>query len=103
MRLPAPRLLHLAIRDLDIEITILVDINEADSMSGARLRIAQRVLPEQILVQPLLRLTKVEELDPPAVFRLGIVDEIDDLFRLDPAVRMEHETEHALLDDGAIE
>ncbi len=67
-----------------------------------RLRIAQRMTAQHVLVQPLLRLAERQELHFLAVLRHRVVDEVDDLLVLDPAVRVEDQAEDALLDDRGV-
>src|SRR5262249_19205873 len=62
------------------------------------LGVPQGLSPEQVLVDALLRLAEVQELDLLPVLRDGVVDQLDDLRVLDPAVRVEDEVEDALLE-----
>ncbi len=64
---------------------------------------SQRLAREQVLVQPLLRLAEVEELDLLAVLLHGVIDQLDDLLGLDPAVRVEDEVEDPLLEHDQVE
>ena len=56
-----------------------------------------------MLVQPRLNLRKREKLDLRPVPRCGIVDPLDDLFRVDPAVRMEAQRDGPLLEHRCID
>ncbi|HTI50548.1 MAG TPA: hypothetical protein VL475_06345, partial [Planctomycetaceae bacterium] len=69
-------------------------------ISGQR---SKRLLIEDISFQPLQRLSKIQKLHFFPVLFHGVVDQLDDLFGLDPAVRVEDEIEYALLEDGDIE
>ena len=50
-------------------IAVVVDVEQPHAVVAARLRVAQRLAAEQVLVQPLLRLAEGQELDLLAVLR----------------------------------
>ncbi len=58
---------------------------------------------QQVLVQPIECLAKVEKLDLLAVLLDRVIDQLDDLLALDPAVGVEDQVEDALLEHDAIE
>ena len=64
---------------------------------------SQRATTEHIGVQSLDTLVKVEKLDFPAMCRNGMVNQFDDLFGLNPAMRMKDQIHHSLLEYRQIE
>ena len=69
----------------DVHVAVLVEVEQSDMVVGSTSG-AERPAREQVLVQPLLRLAEVEELDLLAVLLDGVIDQLDDLLALDPAV-----------------
>src|SRR4030095_12844291 len=58
---------------------------------------------EKELVEPLLRFAKIQELHFVAIFADGVIDELDELIGPGPAVWMENEIEHTLLQHRHVE
>src|SRR5262249_3513865 len=86
-----------------INESVVIHIEQSHSIVSAAFRISYWYAAQQVLIQLLQRLLERQELHLLAMLFNGVVDQLDDLFVLDPAVRVEDEAVDALLDDGAVE
>ena len=102
VRLPKARPPELLIADDHIEVTIVVQVNEANAVIAA-IRSAERMTGQERLVQPLLSFAESEELHALAVPAHGVIDEFHHLLAANPAMRMENKIECALLPDGYVQ
>ena len=99
---PEAGLPHPPVPDHDVQVAVGVEIDQPDPVIPAVVG-SKRVSPEQVRVQPLLRLAKREELHLFPVARHGVVDELDDLAAAEPVVRVEDQREDALLQDRRVD
>ena len=82
---------------------VSVDIAVERSPLPKPFAVTQWLPASRFLLQSLLRLLERQELHLLAVLRHRVVDQLDDLLVLDPAVRVEDQVEDALLDHRAVE
>ena len=102
LRIPNARLEELLVGANHIQTTVIIQIQQSHAIVLAVAR-AQRVGEQKVLVEPFLGFAKVEELHLAPVFFVRMVDELNQLLRSNPAVRMEDEGERALLQDTRVE
>ena len=101
-RRPDAGLAQLVVANDDVEIAVAIQIEQANAIVAAIGR-AKRLAAEQVFGQTFAGLAKVEKLDFVSMPLDRVVDQLVDLVVLDPAVRMKHEREDALLDHGRVE
>ena len=101
-RLPDTSFLQFGGSDDHIEVAVVVHIEQAHPVVLA-IGGAQRMAGQQVFIKPLLRFAEIEEHDLLPVFLDGIVDEFQELFGANPAVRMENEREGSLFDHDGVQ
>src|SRR2546423_10365602 len=99
--IPNARLLRPLVANDDIKIAIIIEIEEAHSVIEA-VGGAQRLAAEEVFVQPLLGLAKIQELDLLAMFFYCVIDELQHLLGPNPAVRMKDKGEQSLFEHRGV-
>ena len=89
--------------DQNIKKSISIDVSDAYSIVFSVFRGTNGLIQQQVLIDAIHAFTKRQEFDSLPVFLLGMFDHIDDLVVSDPSVWMEHQIEHAFLQDSSIE
>jgi hypothetical protein len=76
-RRPHPRPPNVLVPDHHVHEPVAVQIHQANAVVPAQ-RVSQRHAGREILRQPLARVAERQELDLLPVFRLGVVDQLDE-------------------------
>src|SRR5205807_2052309 len=99
---PDSCLSNLVIRDDDVHVPVVVEIEQADSVVGAA-RATKGRATQEVFLDPFQRLAEVEELDSLPVLALCVANEVHVLLGAAPPVRMEDHGHDALLENGRVE
>ncbi len=94
--IPNARAPQLLVADEDVEITIVVEVDQAHAVIPTNRR-TERLAGEQVGIEPFERFAEIEKLHAIAIFADCVFDKIDHLIGPNPSVRMENESEHPLL------
>ncbi len=87
-----------------VGVAVTVDVNESHGSLDRRPRVLpQRLAFEHVLINPLQRLPEIQKPHLLPMLLFCMVDQFNDLLRLNPAVRVEAQGVNALLDDGAVD
>jgi len=88
-RIPQSRFAGLVVSDDDIEVAVVVQIEQPNAVVLAVGR-AERLSEQQVLIESLLCLAKIEELHFASVLCDGVIKQFDELIVSDPAMRMKN-------------
>ena len=85
------------VRGDHIQVAVIVQVKQSDAVVLA-VGGAERLAVQQIFVEPFLGFAEVEELHFPAKSLVRVVNELQQLFGANPAVRVENKREGSLLE-----